>query len=299
MLGIGIVQPVDPYLGSRFRAFVQFPCHLRKARHRTGITAQSDAVAAVDRHNGHRRAQAFATALCSQRLQRGCDFAGTGVLQSDDRARGAVAVYLSDQTANPPDIVGIVDDDQTVGVAVGGNRALLADQWSQCFQRLGRNNRFEPDDLGHHLVALGATRTDPGRLRSRAIGGLDAIGTTSRRNRDQIIGTQRRQEYLEIFRAAKRPVGNHRDLALHSAVEDEGPAGNLGRILNKRADIGIADIQRVLGRHGRRQQARTDSEDGHQPGEKATHQGAPRLTAIGTLSAPRSTSTDRRAPSRI
>src|SRR3546814_7941733 len=85
---------------------------------------------------------------------------------------------------------------------------------------------------------------------------MDAIGSAWRRHCHQPISAQGGKKNLEIVCAAKRPVGHHRHLALHPLVDDEGASRDARRILDEGADIGIADIQRLLSRNWRSEDKR-------------------------------------------
>src|SRR3546814_11879020 len=79
---------------------------------------------------------------------------------------------------------------------------------------------------------------------------------------DLPVRTQRREEYLEIFAARQRAVGDDRYLAVHAPVDDEGAPGDARRILDEGADIGVADVERILGQHwtGRSEERRVGKE---------------------------------------
>src|SRR3546814_12420298 len=70
-----------------------------------------------------------------ERGERGGDFARAGILQRDDLAGRAVAVDAGGERADAANIVGEIGDDEAVGVAVRGERALRADERTQRFDR--------------------------------------------------------------------------------------------------------------------------------------------------------------------
>src|SRR3546814_5732796 len=103
------------------------------------------------------------------------------------------------------------------------------------------------EDRGHELVLRRAGAADAVRLRRRAVDRLNSIAAVRPRPRDEPVRTQRREEYLEIFAARQRAVGDDRYLAVHAPVDDEGAPGDARRILDEGADIGVADVERILG----------------------------------------------------
>src|SRR5690606_8950357 len=113
---------------------------------------------------------------------------------------------------------------------------------------------------------------------------------------DQPVRAQGREENLEIFAARQRPVGHHRHLAVDAPVDDEGAPGDPRRILDERADIGIADIERILRARGSGYGG--NQCDGEHQGQFEAHKTYcfDRKMATGTTLAPRSTSSEMRAP---
>ena len=87
--------------------------------------------------------------------------------------------------------------------------------------------------------------TRPGCDAAVSIGWM-RIRAVRRRHRDQPVGAQRRQEDLEIFGAAERTVSNDRHFARDAVVDDESATGDARRILDERADVGIAQVEYLL-----------------------------------------------------
>src|SRR3546814_12096855 len=86
-------------------------------------------------------------------------------------------------------------------------------------------------------------------------------------------------------------------LALHPLVDDEGASRDARRILDEGADIGIADIQRLLSRHWRSE----DKREGGRYFEEMSGHWPCQVRPIGPTAAPRSTIRQIRAtgPSQI
>src|SRR3546814_8740346 len=63
-----------------------------------------------------------------ERGERGGDFARAGIFQRDDLTGRTVAVDAGGERADAANIVGEIGDDEAVGVAVRGERALRADE---------------------------------------------------------------------------------------------------------------------------------------------------------------------------
>src|SRR3546814_15477934 len=82
-------------------------------------------------------------------------------------------------------------------------------------------------------------------------------------------------------------------LALHPLVDDEGASRDARRILDEGADIGIADIQRLLSRNWRSE----DKREGGRYFEEMSGHWPCKVRAIGTTAAPRSTIREIRARS--
>ena len=289
-----MVEPIDAQFGTARRLGVEVVRHRHEARDERLIAAQRNGVAAVDRHDRDRRLRALACRR-HQRLQRRGDFARAGVFQRDDLAGRRVAVDARRQRADAADIVGEVGDDQAVGVAVRGQRALRADQRAQSLNRCDRVDVAQADDFGDELVLRRAVAADAARLRRRAVDRLNAIAAVRPRHGDEAVRAQGGEENLEIFAARQRAVGDHRHLAVDPPVDDEGAPGDPRGILDEGADVGVADVERILRqRRGRR--------GGNERGGK--HQGKfeahgpyfETKMAMGTTLAPRSTSSERRAP---
>ena len=89
-------------------------------------------------------------------------------------------------------------------------------------------------------------RRPTGARRRRAGDRLDPQRPARDRHRDEAVGAQRRQEQLEIFGARQRPLGHHRDPALHARIDDEGPPGHPRGVLDEGADVGVAQVEHVL-----------------------------------------------------
>src|SRR3546814_4765009 len=75
-------------------------------------------------------------------------------------------------------------------------------------------------------------------------------------------------------------------------VDDEGASRDARRILDEGADIGIADIQRLLSRNWRSE----DKREGGRYFEEMSGHWPCKVRAIGTTAAPRSTIREIRAP---
>ena len=242
-------QPIDAQFGPACRFLIEIGRHRDKARDHRLIAAQRDRVAAVDRHDRDRRPRTLARR--GDQCGEGCgDFARPGIFQRDDLAGRTVPVDAGYERADAADIVGEIGDDQAVGVAVGGERPLRADQRAQRFHRGDGVDMAQADDFGDELVLRRAAAADAARLGGGAVDRLDAIAAIGAGHGDQAVRAQGRQEYLEIFAARQRPVGHHRHLAVDAPVDDEGPPGDPRRILNEGADVGVADVERILGDRG-------------------------------------------------
>ncbi len=288
-------QPINTYLGPARRLPVKAAGHLRQPRDGPGVTPDSHGVAAVDGHDRRGAHGPFARRR-DKRLQRGGDFARPGVFQRDDLAGRTVAVDTGGKRPDAADIVGEVGDDEAVGVAVRGERALRADERAQGFDRRDGVDMPEADDFGDELVLRRARAADAAGLRCRAVDRLDAIAAVRPRHRDEAVRTEGCEENLEIFAARQRPVGDHRHLAVDAPVDHEGASGDPRRILDEGANIGVAHVQRILG--DRRRRCGGNERGGKHEREFKTHRTYcfERKMATGTTLAPRSTSSAIRAP---
>src|SRR3546814_11970486 len=123
-----------------------------EARDERLSAAERYRVAAVDRHERDRRLRAL-PGRGDERLQRLRDLSRAGVLERHDAAGRGIAVDAGRERADATDIIGEIGDDQTVGVAVGGERALRADERAQ--------RRSEERRVGEECGSTGRSRWWP------------------------------------------------------------------------------------------------------------------------------------------
>ena len=243
-------EPIDAQFGAARRLGIKVVGHRHEARDERLVAAQRNRVAAIDRHDRDRRLRTLA-GRGDERLERRGDLAGTGIFQRHDLAGRTVAVVARCERADAADIVGEIGNHQAVGVTIGGERPLRADQRAQRFDRGHRVDVAQADDFGDELVLCRPAAANAAGLRRGAVDRLDAIGAVRPGHRDEAVRAQRREENLEIFAARQRPIGNDRHLAVDAPVDDEGPPGDARGILDEGANIGVANVQRILGKRRR------------------------------------------------
>src|SRR3546814_20427971 len=97
-------------------------------------------------------------------------------------------------------IVGEIGDDEAVGVAVRGERALRADERTQRFDRRHRVDMPKADDFGDELVLRRAAGADAAGLRRGAVYRLDAVAAVRPRHGDETVRAKGSEENREIHR---------------------------------------------------------------------------------------------------
>jgi hypothetical protein len=257
LLGIGMFEENDAQFGAVGGAPIEIARDLRQPGHCHRVAAKRDGVGAVHGHYGNAAAPALSAGL-SEGVERFGDFPRACIAQFYNLSRRGIAVDAGDDLAHPSDIVGEVGDHDRI--ARSGHRAFAADQRPHRLDRLRRFNVAQANDLGDEAARRSRAPVDPPARRRRGCDRLDAQRSSRRRDRDQTVAPERRQEHFEIFRTRQRTLRHDRDLALHRLVYDESPPGHPCRILDESADVRFAQVQNIL--RNRRRQRRTQHGQG-------------------------------------
>ena len=246
--GVGMLEEDDADLAAVGGAAVEILGDADQVRDRGGVAAEGDRVGAVDRH--HR------DAVGRELGQSGGDLARAGELRG--RRRGSRRIDVDPRQHLPSRAILSAKSETMIEPAVGGDRAVAADQRPQALDRGGGLDVADAEDLGDEAGGIAAPAAADRRGRGGAGDRLDAEGAAPDRHRDEAVGAHRREEQFEIFAGRERPLGDHRDPALDGGIDDEGAPGHPRRVLDEGADVGVAQVQHML-RLGGRQRARRAS----------------------------------------
>ncbi len=240
-LRIGEVQPKDPRRRRRPAGPVERGDEPSRVAQCLGVAADEDAVAAlVHRDVGHARSAAIA----DQPRQGGADVLGAGEAQDEAfEVAATAAVELPGQPLDAPDVLGVIGDDDGVGI---GQRLDAAERG---------NERAEDTDggVGGEVAQRDDARDDVGRRRRRRAdrGARPALDGTRLRHDppctagadgSEAVTAQHRAKQVPHARGRQRLGGDDVDRALDARIENDRAPGQARDLLGDLGDVDVAHV---------------------------------------------------------
>ena len=154
-------------------------------------------------------------------------------------------VQRGDDAGDALQVVGVIGDHQRIGARVDVDGVVRADQRAQHWHQVVCALVVQLEDLGLHLAAAIADRTDRHRAALQlGIRLRHHLVQAGRFHHGKALQAQRRQKLVVGQGRRYRPLGQHGQLTLDARVYHHGAAGHQADGAGHGVNVGVDEIQR-------------------------------------------------------